>query len=226
MAKLKWGMMAVDGRGKLGGHVLSKNRAGSYARTKTTPTNPRTTFQMSVRGIFAAISSAWSALTAAQRESFNGKVAEYATTDIFGDLRNPTGKNLYQRLNQNLVNSGQAQVTTCPSPTDVPFSNLQGAAGDVSLNEITVSYNGDTTGSKVVFLATPPLSQGTKFVKNKLRQLQVEDGANTDAVNIAASYVARFGTFAAGDNIFVGVRVINANGQASPIETVKANIVA
>ena len=225
MAKIKLGAIVVDMRGKSNGHVFSKNRGGAYMRTKVTPSNPQSTFQMNVRGIFAAISSAWSSLTAANRQSFENLVSSYARTDIFGDLRNPTGKNLFQRLNQNLELTGQAQLTTCPEPSEVPFANVIEAAGDVSIPGFDVTLGGDTTGSKLMIFATPPLSQGTKFVKNKLRLIEVQDGAGAGSFDITASYAARFGAIALGQNIYVGVRVVNANGQASPLETVKATII-
>jgi hypothetical protein len=219
-------MMMTDASGKLGGQVFSKNRGGAYVRTKVTPLNPQSTSQMTVRGIFASISSAWSGLLEGQRASFNNFVSDYGRTDIFGDLRNPSGKNLFQRLNQNLEISGQAQLTSCVAPIEVPFANLTEVSGDVSGTEILVSTAGNTTGSKVVVWATPQLSQGTSFVKNKLRQIAVADGDDALEVDVWAEYVAKFGAPAPGANIFVGVRVINANGQASPLETIKATIVA
>lgn len=226
MAKIKFGMMMTDASGKLGGQVFSKNRGGSYVRTKVTPTNPQSAAQMSIRGIFASISSRWSSLTEAQRNSFNGFVSAYARTDIFGDLRNPSGKSLFQRLNQNLELSGQAQIDSCTSPVEVPFADLVSASGVVSTSDLEVSYNGDLTGSKVAVWATPQMSQGTKFVKNQLRQLLVVAGADASEVDIYSAYVAKFGIPVAGANITIGVRVINANGQASPLETVKAVIAA
>lgn len=226
MAKIKLGAIVVDMRGKSNGHVFSRNRGGAYMRTKVTPSNPQTSSQMGVRGIFASISSAWSSLTEANRASWNGLVSSYARTDVFGDLRNPTGKNLFQRLNQNLVISGQAQKTVCPEPSEVPFANLTSALGDVSDTELLVAYSGNTTGCKVLIFATPILSAGTTFVKNKLRLLEVTLGSNSDSIDIQASYVAKFGLPTAGANIYVGVRVINANGQASPLEVCKATIQA
>lgn len=226
MAKIKFGMMMTDASGKLGGQVFSKNRGGSYVRTKVTPLNPQSTAQMSVRGIFASISSSWSALLEGQRATFNNFVSDYARTDIFGDLRNPSGKNLYQRLNQNLAISGQASISVCVSPSEVPFANVQSADGDISNTEFIVNTQGETTDSKLVIWATAPLSQGTSFVKNKLRQIAVVDGGSAIQADVWAEYVAKFGTPTAGANIFVGVRVINANGQASPLETIKATIVA
>ena len=226
MAKIKFGMMMTDASGKLGGQVFSKNRGGSYVRTKVTPTNPQTSAQSTIRGIFASISSRWSSLTDAQRASFNGFVQAYARTDIFGDLRNPSGKSLFQRLNQNLEISGQTQTDVCSSPVEVPFANLSEAVADISSTTFDVDYSGDLTGAKIVVWATPQMSQGTKFVKNQLRQLEVFIGANASAVDVWAAYVAKFGTPVIGANISVAVRVINANGQASPLEVVKASAVA
>jgi hypothetical protein len=226
MAKIKFGMMMTDASGKLGGQVFSKNRGGSYVRTKVTPTNPQTTAQMSVRGIFASISSRWSALTNEERNTFNEFVSAYSRTDIFGDLRNPSGKSLFQRLNQNLEISGQSQIDTCESPTEVPFANVLSAVAQGGSTTFDVELGGNLTGSKVVIWATPQLSQGTKFVKNQLRQLEVFSGANAQTCDIGAAYSARFGVPSGGANITIGVRVINANGQASPIETIKAIVVA
>lgn len=226
MAKIKFGMMMTDASGKLGGQVFSKNRGGSYVRTKVTPTNPQTAAQSTIRGIFASISSRWSSLTDAQRASFNGFVQAYARTDIFGDLRNPSGKSLFQRLNQNLEISGQAQTDVCSSPVEVPFANLTTASADVSTTTFLVNYSGDLTGVKAIVWATPQMSQGTKFVKNQLRQIAVLDGGNAGSEDIWADYVAKFGTPVAGANISIAVRVINTNGQASPLEVVKATVQA
>ena len=226
MAKIKFGMMMTDASGKLGGQVFSKNRGGSYVRTKVTPTNPQTSAQSTIRGIFASISSRWSSLTEAERASFNGFVQAYARTDIFGDLRNPSGKSLFQRLNQNLEISGQAQKDVCVSPVEVPFANLSAAVADISAITFGVNYSGNLAGAKLVVWATPQMSQGTKFVKNQLRQLEVFNGVNAGMVDIWASYVDKFGTPVIGANISVAVRVVNANGQASPLEVVKASAVA
>lgn len=226
MAKIKFGAMMVDASGKLGGQVFAKNRGGAYIRTKTSPLNPQTSSQMGIRGIFASISSAWSSLTEGERISFNSFVGDYARTDIFGDLRNPSGKALFQRLNQNLLLTQQPQITTCVAPSAVPFANLISCNGDVSDEELTVQTIGDTTGSKLMIWATPQLSQGKSFIKNDLRLLTVVDGGDGISRDIWGDYIVKFGVPSAGANIHVGVRVVNANGQASPLETVKATIVA
>ena len=221
MAKIKFGMMMTDASGKLGGQVFSKNRGGSYVRTKVTPSNARTSAQMAVRGPFASVSSAWSGLSEDQRKSFNGFVSSYGKTDIFGDIRNPSGKALFQRLNQNLILSNQPNIAVCVSPQEVPFADLVDITVSNAENSMNITTAGDTTGCKLLVFATNPLSHGTSFVKNKLRLIGVFSGGDSVAFDVADAYNEKFGAFANAMNIHVGVRVINSNGQASPLEVKK-----
>lgn len=224
--KLKFGAIVIDGRGKLGGHVFAKNRGGNYMRTKVTPVNPQTARQTAVRALFGSIASAWSTLTAVQRQSFNDLVEAYASTDIFGDLKNPSGISLHQKLNFNLGNSGQALITTALPPVSVPASLLEGAEYEIAGASMSIDNTADTTGNKVVIFATAPLSQGTTFVKDKLRQIAVVDGNNGGGYNAYDGYNAKFGIPSAGDNVYVGVKTVNAQGQASPLEVIKMTVSA
>lgn len=92
--KTKFGAIIVDGRGKIGGHVASKNRGGAYLRTKVTPANAQTSAQNQVRNLFTSLTQGWRGLTQAQRDAWNAAVLDYSRTDIFGDIRNPSGINL------------------------------------------------------------------------------------------------------------------------------------
>lgn len=226
MAKIKLGAIVTAISGKLGGHVFAKNRGGAYMRTNATPTNPQTSAQTLVRAIMASISSLWSTLTSAQRTSWNAATESFARTDQFGDIRQLSGKALFQSLNQNLELTGQAQITVAPQPVAVPALLITEAKGQVVGATFDITNTGDTTGSKLMVFATPVLSQGTSFVKNKLRKLQVTAGGNAVDVDIFAAYTAKYGALVAGTNIYIGVKVINAQGQASPMEVVKALIIA
>lgn len=219
MAKIKFGAIVVDGSGKLGGHVFSKNRGGNYLRTKTTPTNPQTAMQGYVRSIFAAISSAWSGLTANQRQSWEDRRAEYARTNIFGDLKNPNGKALFQRLNQNLMLAGESMLLVCPSSSEVVNATVSEPVLDINGPDFSVEYFNDLTGMFLLISATPPVSQGTSFVKNKFRSVVESVGGAAATVAFQAQYISKFGTPAEGDKVFVKVQTMNANGQKSPGQT-------
>lgn len=227
--KIKWGALVVDGRGKLGGHVASKNKSGNYLRTKVTPTNPQTASQTRVRQIFASISSSWSGLSDVQRTSFNSKVESFSKTDIFGDLKSPTGKSLFQKLNQNLILFGLPNLVLCPDPEDIPQSVVTaGQIGDAGTVDWTgnVTIDVDNPACKAIVMASGSLSQGTTFVKNKLRHISNVDvlaNANFIAIDVA-KYQGKFGVPQSGDNIYVGIKFINTNGQVSPLQTVKLSI--
>lgn len=221
MAKIKYSALVSDMRGKLNGSVMSKNRSGSYVRNKVTPSNPQTSAQMLIRGIFSEITKGWSNLTNAQRQSWDNSVEAFQGTNIFGDSVKPSGKTLFQKLNQNLMITGQASVTTCPAPAELAYAGLTNALFDVSSPSLEIATSGNTTGSKIIVFATAPLTQGTKFVKNKLRKIAVLDGDDALASDIYDQYQVKFGTLVLNDNVYIAVRVVNASGQASPMETVK-----
>lgn len=226
MSKIKWGMMVVDGRGKLGGHVLSKNRSGAYVRTKVTPTNPQSVRQGAVRALFASISAAWSILTDAQRAGWNGAVTSWATTDVFGDLKNPSGKNLHQRLNQNLGNTNQTLIDAVPAKVELPTDQITAAPIGITAATLTLTGAYSTAGTAIQVFATTQLSQGTSFVKNRLRQIYTADAASYVAADAYTAYVAKFGAPTAGDNVFIAARYVADNGQASVLQTLKSVVSA
>lgn len=226
MAKIKFGMMMTDARGKLGGQVFSKNRGGAYVRTKVTPTNPQTTFQTGVRTTFAAFSQAWSGLSDAVRSAWDGAVSSWSTTDVFGDLKNPTGKSLYLRLNQRAVNAGFASFSAVPAKTEMVEGIVLDAVVNITSGELTFSGIYSGAGARVVISGTPVLSDGTSYVKNKLRDIYNNIGTGTDPVEVYDAYIARFGVPSVGNNVYFGVKYVLASGQSSPVQTVKGLVEA
>jgi len=222
--KAKFGAIVVDGRGKIGGHVASKNRAGSYFRTKVTPVNPQTSAQTTVRNRLSGLSSGWRNLTAAQRIAWNSAVSDFAKTDIFGDLRNPTGFNLYQRLNNNLLTCGEAAITTPPSALAVDaFTSISLAAEDATVAEdVALTFAPAVAADHLVkVFATAPMSPGKSFVKSEYRLIAILPNSDTSPADVTAAYQTVFGsTGAVGQKIFVKcVQVEETSGIAGvPIE--------
>lgn len=207
--KGKWsGFGLVDGRGKLNGHVASKNRSGAYVRTKVTPTNPQTSFQLGARNLLTSLSQGWRALTQAQRTAWNNATADFAKTDIFGDLRTPTGKNLYGKLNTNLVNAGQAQITDPPLPAG-GGEVISGAAIVTNGGVKSIAHTADTAGHTIQVWATPGVSPGKEFLKNDYRLLTSFAGGAVSPAVITTAYNARFGDPAVGTR--VGIRLVSVN---------------
>jgi hypothetical protein len=224
--KAQFGALVVAGSGKINGWVASRNRGGAYFRTKVTPLNPSTSAQQNARGILGSLSTQWSQLTESQRLSFNNAVTDFAKTDIFGDIRNPSGINLFVKLNSNLINTGQEQIVAAPAKEEFIFSPISELNMDVSAQDTIFTLgNADNDGQRVLMFATPTLSNGTSFVKNRLRSIGWTNVDN-DIIDASSQYLAKYGAFALGANVVAGFRIISATGQASVFQSIKATVVA
>ena len=208
---MKFGALVVDGRGKIGGHVASKNRGGAYLRTKVTPVNAQTSYQLGVRSRFTGFSQGWRALTAGQRDAWNAAVSDFQKTDIFGDLRSPTGFNLFQRLNNNLSVCSVAQIDVPPLPSAVGIVTVTAVASAVGADTQTITLsNAVPANTQAKIYATAPLSAGKSFVKSEYRLVSVLAAAEGTPYDLKAEYVAKFGSIGlAGQKIFVKLEAVN-----------------
>ena len=215
--KVKFGAIVVDGRNKIGGHVISKNRAGSYMRTKVTPTNPQTVAQLGVRSRFAGLSSAWKDLTDAQRLAWNSAVAAFAKTDIFGDLKNPSGFNLHQALNNNLLNIGETAITTPAASEAVGAFASSSFTIANTVQAMSLAFAAVTDDNhKTIVMATPAISPGRYNINNQYRQIAVLAAEQASAYDALAEYQAVFGDVGGtGQKVYVKLYQINmTTGQA------------
>ncbi len=208
--KAKFGAIVVAGSGKINGFVASRNRGGAYFRTKVTPVNPQSTSQSIVRNRLTTLSQAWRGLTQSQRDGWNSAVSDYARTDIFGDLKNPSGFNLFQRLNNNLLAVGIAMISAVPNAGSVfGFTSLT-AAGDESASSLTLTFApAIPVGTSVKVFATPPVSAGKSFVKSEFRLIEILDDTDVSPANVGTSYETKFGNLVTDQNIFVKIVAVN-----------------
>ena len=223
--KAKWGALVVDGRGKLGGHVASRNRGGAYFRTKVTPLNPNTSFQQVARSLLTELAQSWRDLTAAERSAWNASVGDFAKTDVFGDIKNPTGFNLYVRLNINIENVNQTQITSPPLPAAVELVTASALVLTITGSVGTIAFSPTVpTGMGVIMRATPSLSPGISFVKSEFRIIDVLDAAEVSTFDFFAAYVAKFGAPTVGAKVFASLETVNiTTGQksvASQVDTI------
>jgi hypothetical protein len=227
--KTKFGAIVTEGRGKIGGHVFSKNRGGAYMRTKVTPVNPRTASQSLVRSRFGDLSTAWRSLTQAQRDAWNGIVAQYSSTDIFGDLKNPSGLALYQRINNNLAKIGVSAISTPLAPAAVAtvIAGVLTATTGVQLLSLALS-GAVPAGVKVVVRATAPMSAGKNFVKSEFRQIGTFAAAQASPLVLTAMYTTKFGGVGAvGTKVFVQLEFVSiTTGLTSGVQTVSQVVAA
>lgn len=217
MAKIKLSALVSEMRGKLNGSVFSKNRGGAYIRTKVTPVNPQSLAQGLVRATLTNLSQAWRGLTEAERLAWCGAVSSFTGTDIFGDIKTPSGINLFNKLNLNLATIGVAPINLPPLPQSVGYVDSLALTASAGGNTISAAYTaiGGSAGQTVVVEATSGLSAGKNFVKSEYRVIGTFAGGAATPQAIGAMYIAKFGAMSAGSKVFVRLKFIdNATGVA------------
>lgn len=209
--KIKWGAGVVDGRGKLNGWVFSQNKGGSYARTKVTPTNPQTSFQMSNRASFGSLAQAWAGLTEAQRAAWRALAASRPYTDIFGDSKYISGLSYFVKLNQNLNTIGVSPIDNAPTLTGVPAVLGLSVGADSAVPEVILDWTSGNVpaGHTMVVRVASNINQGVAFVKNMPRIVTNLASATASGEDIVIAVVGRFGSLTAGKNIVAQAWLVN-----------------
>ena len=115
MARVLYGNMVADARGKLGGIVYSRNTAGAYARQKVSPVQPRTPAQLNQRSRMVQVSKQWDTLTQNQRQAWKDFSVGFKKRDVFGLQKQRTAQQMFMFCNLALVSSGYAVILNPPS---------------------------------------------------------------------------------------------------------------
>ena len=224
--KVKFGALMVDGRGKAGGSVFSKNRGGSYMKNKTTPTNPRTTAQTMQRQLLGQLAGQWRKFTQDVRNAWKAATADYPKKNIFGDTITLAGNALYNSLNANLAKVNEPPLTLPVSPQGVQDITMLNVT-TLSTSQIIIALS-DTLGSdnKAVIRATAPFSPGISNFNNKLRDIAVLDSTDGLVANVTNEYISVFGAPIIGQKVAFSFQVVNTNTGQAGVPSVIGDVVA
>ena len=223
MAKVKFTAVVADMRNKLNGTVFSKNRGGSYTRTKVTPVNRQSSFQSVVRNRLGSFAQGFRGLSVSQIAAWNAAVDSFKSTDIFGDIKTPSGINLYVKLNTNLARASASSISIPPLPIAVTPLTALSAVADASDQDIDVTFAPTPVpaGFRLVISMTKQKSPGQSFFGGQYVDIASVAAAGTSPVNITTAYTNRFGALVAGQKIGVKAQLISTTtGQAGiPLTT-------
>lgn len=220
MARIKFGMMMTDARGKLGGHVFTKAKSGATIRTKVTPLNPKTSAQSEARSALGANSQAWRMLSENQRLAWNSAAQEVSKTNAFGDTYFPSGKNYFTAVNNNLRNVGGAIRLDPPALVEMPGLTSVEVDFDLVAEQLDIAPNYIGASSDIVLVcnATSGQSAGRYNFSGKYRKF---DGYPLEGLPLNTlafdSYVSKFGLPSAGQKVSFEFYLVNEiTGQVSP----------
>ena len=145
-------------RGSIGDNTFSHNRGGDYVRRRTSPTNPNSTRQQTMRTFLGTLAALWSStLTPAERGQWDTWAGLQAKEGPLGNSINLTGINAYVWLNAHLLDAGDARIDA--PPVVVAPTGLLTLSVDVSaITTADVTFTGTPLAANhkgVLFMSLP-----------------------------------------------------------------------
>jgi hypothetical protein len=196
------GIGVVDARKKLGGSVFSRNRGGNYIRRRVVPINRNTTSQRGSRTRFTGLSQGWRGLTATQQTAWNNATGNFPRKDRLGNTIVLSGANLYQSLNNTLINAGIATIATPPIASTIVGPATFSATYVAGVSTLTFTATPVPTGQAYLVFATRGLSPGVSFVKSQFRLITTFAAAAASPQIVTTPYIAKFGAVVVGQKVF------------------------
>lgn len=215
MALIKMSSIGITNlSGKAGGSVYAHNRGGSYIRNFAVPSNPQTAAQSAARAAFGGFASQWRALTEEQRNAWEQATESFPYINRFGDEKRMSGENLFISLNRNLEIVGTSSISAPPAPAGVDGVNLLEVDAGITSGtfaielNVAININAGADTAYAVY-ATPLLSPGINYVKNRMRLVTVASEAEIEQLDLTANYSTIFGAPTQAGAISVRVEPIN-----------------
>lgn len=199
-------------RGSLSSVTFAQGPFGTVARARTPPVNPGTPRQTTVRSILSILSFAWSnTLTPTERDSWKQYADLTPLPDPFGGTRVVSGRMMFMRTNEPLVDAlGAANFTAPPTPgVAFPITPTLGTTAASGL-QITALDNPIDVGGIAQVLVSRPAGPARNFYKAPFTQV-----ANLDSTDTFPFTLLGAGVVVAGQRYFVRVRHIDVDGKVS-----------
>jgi hypothetical protein len=220
MAKIKFGALAEDARGKIDGIVYSRNQFGAYARQKVSPVQPQTARQTLVRERMTTLSKRFSTvISEADRLAWSAFAKVNPVVDVFGNPQALSGISAYNRLNGVILNAGGTRIDTPPADLEVTGLLSMSVAASAGGGTLAITFSVSALGAaeRLYIWASQGLNSGREFFKPSLRFIGVSAAAQATPFAAGALYTAKFGSMIQGTAIGVLVGVCDrTKGAVTP----------
>ena len=232
MALVQYGGGILDARGSIGGQVHSRNRYGSYIRARTTPVNPQSSRQNTIRAIIQLLSQAWSGtLTQLQRDGWEVYAAAITRTNKLGAQIKLTGFNHYIRSNAPILQAGLTRVDDAPVVLTLPPGDPllactvdEGAQQISVVFDATADWNTQDGGALLVSMSIPKAT-GTNFIGGPFRFADAIEGIDPGGVASPQVMAVPF-PVAEGQVIACSARIVEIDGRLSDPFRSQSNVTA
>ena len=142
MAKIRLSAIASDMKGKANGSVFATNRGGLYMRNNPKASVKQTAKFGNAKRSLGWVSQQYKNLTDEEMKAWDDMVSSYPTTNAFGEVRIPSGYELFMRLNGVLNASGFPLISVPALPrTQKSLGNVEITYPDLYQFNPTHAFN-------------------------------------------------------------------------------------
>lgn len=224
MAKILPGPMIAEARGSVGGTTFSRNRYGLYTRNKSSPVQPNTPRQQSIRSSFTHAAQRFrDTLTPAQREAWRDYALGSPIVDQLGLSQVLGGNAMYIRFNGVWIDEGETPVDDAPTtpglgPKIDPTMTADTAVG-IQLTAFAPTL---TANDRIAILwCAAPVSQAREFYKGPFTRITWQPG------NVALPLLLYDPSILAiGQRWFFQLRVFTSDGRTGDATIARADVTA
>jgi hypothetical protein len=204
--------------GALGAMVASHNKGGQYLRARTTPTNPNSSFQQTVRQALGALANRWeNVVDSSQRATWNAYAAAVAMVNRLGDTIHISGFSQFIRSNVSRLQAGMSIVDDAPLVNNLGETPvIDSVVADESSSNVTVTCGAvsnawlpDAARNWLLYVS-PPQNAGKSFFDGPYRF-----AGTTSCTTSAITFSNPFPATAAGQQTFISLRVSDDDGRLS-----------
>lgn len=201
--------------GSYQGITASRNRFGQYKRTRASPVQPRSSFQLNQRARMTTNAAAWRGLTTAQRYGWGTLGAQISRTDSLGQTYTLNGFMAFTSVNNNKLDAGDAAITD--APLIVTPADLLTATVTLTAAAFSIAYTATplAAGSRIFAWVSPQKSAGVSY-NGDYRLLTVSAAAAASPLVLTTLYTARFGVPVVGSRIFISLETYSGGFKGSP----------
>lgn len=223
MAIFRPGASVAEVRGSVGGTVFSRNRGGSYMRTRVAPIQPNTTRQGTIRNAMALLQNVFAGtLTANQRSQWTSFAENNTRPNRLGEQIRLSAINMFIRINSIRKAAGVSTLTVPPTGScETGGPTITVAATTAAGLTITAISPALSAGDILVFQCSGPLSNVVNFFKGPWAYCNYYKSTDTTPLTVVA-----IGAFVIGNRFKYRYRYQSATGQMSPFQYGQVDVAA
>ena len=216
MAVIKLGSIVTDIAGSIGGTTFRRTSTGHAVYNKQGK-QVKSAFAKASRKIeLGNIFSSWYNLTENEREQWALNASVYPLKDKFGNTKYLTGRQLYTKLNAQLLPANRTSDVKNFDPF-VELAETQLETFDISSGELSLYIDGQFV-SQIIYISMYQLRRRGRVKPHAhFKRTAVKVVASKNYVNIWSEFTRQFPLAENGQTFGFNIQFINASGVMSSV---------